>query len=537
MPADKRFFKPVLIAGCIFTALLAVLLALPRADSRAHQAVMEAVSILVFASAILSLRYPSLPHPQPLPFSFWGGVPALLLAVVTYAPAMRVGFLSDDFTYVLWARGPLLPILEEQFTRGLYSSFFRPLGSASLAIDYRIWHAWPVGWHVTNLAIHLMATAAVFYLGKELDCDAEACGAAALVFAVLPVNTEAIVWVATRFDLLATLLMLGTLIFYLQARRTGSTVRYTTAVVCFVLALLSKESAYIIPLALCATELFLMERRSWRAPLPFFLIAGGAMLYRVHVLGSLGGYRAAGNAPGSLSFGTASLMGLLVRAPSELLFGINWQQPRIALSCVLAAAAAALLLPLSLLRPRGASRRLFTFALVWCFFAALPAQSLLMIPPTLTNTRELYFSSVGAAFLIALLLARIGDSAWRHAWTAALTLCLVATTWHNIAAWRHASRITADFLTEMKAEVPDPPAGAAFVFHSMPRWAEGGVYLLLHRALGDSVCLTYGRDDIRARREDEPGLSDQRAVIDMDWIGDWQGMRRPLIARRNSPRE
>src|SRR5271166_2960195 len=88
-------------------------------------------------------------------------------------------------------------------------------------------------------------------------------------------------WVAARFDLLATLLMLWTLIFYLRARRAGSIPRYAAAAACFVLALLSKESAYLIPFVLCAAELLLFEHRSWRAPTPFFVIAAGAMGWRL----------------------------------------------------------------------------------------------------------------------------------------------------------------------------------------------------------------------------------------------------------------
>jgi len=534
MPNDETWPRSALLAVCTFVILLAILLLLPRSDNKAHQLVMETTSALVFSAAIFSLRYAPLLPSQPRPFSLWHLVPSLLLAVLAYIPAVPLGFISDDFTHVLWARGPLLRILWEQFEHGQYGTFFRPLGFFSLAIDYRIWRLWAVGWHLTSLTLHVVTTVSVFFLGRELDCDPEVSGRAALLFAVLPVNTEAVAWVAARFDLLATLLMLASLTMYLHGRRQGSILSCAGAAVFFVLALLTKESAYALPVVLCAAEWLLFERRSWRTLSTFFLIAGGAVLYRLHALGSLGGYRAATGAPGSLSFGIASLLGLLVRAPSELLFAVNWQQPRVAWGCVLAAVTASLLLPLTLLKPHGTSRRVYAFALVWCFVGALSAQSLLMIPPTLTNTRVLYFSSVGAALFIALLLERLGDPAWRRGWTAALVICLLATTWHDIAAWKHASRITNDFLMEVKAEFPKPPADAQFVLHNMPPWTEGGVYLLLHRALADSLCLTYNRKDIRANRENEPTLAKRRPVIDIVWIGDWQGRRRPLIVRRDS---
>jgi len=458
-------------------------------------------------------------------------LPALVLGAVAYASVLPLGFISDDFTYLVWAPEPMAQILRTQFTQGTFGAFIRPLGIISLDLDYRMWHAWAPGWHLTSLGLHLAVAATVFYLCKELGNDGEVSGTAACIFAVLPVNTEAVAWVAARFDLVATLLMLWTLIFYLRARQRPSKLHYSVALAFFALALTAKEIAYVVPFALLAIELFLFERKRWRSVAPFFLCAFVGLMFRVKVLGSLGGYPSVGGAPGSVTLGASSLMGLLVRAPSELIFSVNWQQPRAVLGCLLAAATAALLVPLVVLQPRNASRNTLAFALTWCFFAALPAQSMLMIPPSLVNTRELYFSSVGAALFMALLLARITIPGWRLGWTLALVICLIATTRHDIAAWAHASAVTQDFLSEVKREVPNPEVGTEFVFHDMPRWTEGGVYLLLHRALADSIQGAYHRDDLTARRDDEPPHAGVHPSVVLYWVGDWRGKKRPLVAR------
>lgn len=533
MIAGQHARASAVVAACTFAVLLVALFLSPRSDSMAHQRVTEAAAILIFAAALVSLRRAALPIKAES-----GRVPllsALLSGVIAYAPAISSRFISDDFTNIVLVRRPLLTILREQFTHGLFASFIRPIGFATLACDYRVWHTWAAGWHLTSLALHLATTASVFFLCKQLDCDSEISGLTALLFAVIPVNTEAVVWLSARFDLVATFFLVWTLIFYLQARRTNSPAPFVAALICFGLALFSKEIAYILPLGLVAVELLLFERRDWRAPLPFFALAALGILYRIRVLGSLAGYAAVPGAPGSLTLGMRSEIGLLLHAPSALLFAINWQQPRVVLDCLLAAATAALIVPLALLPPRG-SRRLLAFALLWCFFAALPAQSMLMIPPTLTNTRELYFSSIGASLFLALLLARIVNGKSRRIWAAALVLCFLASTWHNIEAWTHASRITQDFLAEVQSSVPNPPVAVEFVFHDMPRWTEGGVYLLLNRALADSLCLTYGRDDLLARRSDEPETAGARPRIDMRWVGDWRGRNRPLVANQSPGR-
>ena len=83
----------------------------------------------------------------------------------------------------------------------------------------------------------------------------------------------------------------------------------------------------------------------------------------------------------------------------------------------------------------------------------------------------------------------------------------------------------------MKTEVPDPAPRPEFVFHNMPRWTEGGVYLLLHRALADSIRLTYNRNDLTARRADEAPLAGPNRSFDLYWVGDWRERNRPLIIR------
>jgi hypothetical protein len=190
----------------------------------------------------------------------------------------------------------------------------------------------------------------------------------------------------------------------------------------------------------------------------------------------------------------------------------------------------ALLFPLALLPASADRRRLLAFALFCCFFGALPAQSMLMIPPSLVNTRVLYFSSAGAALLIALLLSRLEPVRLRRLWTLLLVICFFATSEHDIRAWSHTSAITHDFLAELRGAVPNPPTSSEFVLHDMPRWTEGGVYLLLHRSLSDAVRLTYARDDLAARRSDEPPSRPVENAVPIFWVGDWQGKRRPLIS-------
>lgn len=526
-----------LASGVFFALLVATLLLSRPSDAVAHQKIMEGAGVVLFGLALISLRGSAGGSAGPQPnASGWALLPALALAVMTYVSMVSLGFISDDFTYLLWAPEPISRTWWTQLTQGAFGAFFRPLGFVSFAVDYRLWHGWAPGWHLCDQSLHLAATASLFCLCRELELDTETCGTAAAIFAVLPVGTEAIVWTAARFDLLAAFFMLWVLIFYLRTRKRGSTRYYWAALACFILALMSKEIAYITPFRLIAVEVLLLGKGRWRLLVPFFGIALLGIALRIRLLGSLGGYPSVGGSPGSLSLGWHSLQAILLRAPSELMFAVNWQQPRVVLGCLLAAATAALLIPLAAL-PRRESRGVLAFAALWCFFAALPAQSVLMISPSLVNARELYASAAGAALLMALLLARSDSVRWRWGWAAALLLCLMATTRHDIAAWVNGSRITRDLLGETKLIVSQPPPSAELMFHNLPRWNEGGVYLLLNRSLPDSIAITYKREDLLARRADDPPAPGKHPQVDLYWVADWRGKQRPLLASSAKPRE
>jgi len=529
-PAPWPASRPsIWLAVCVFTVLLALLLLSHANNAGVHQQIMQVVSLLVFGLALLSQRPQPLRASEAEPHVTLGWLLfALALALFTYAPVFSLGFVSDDFTYVVLAPQPVSQMLWAQFTHGTFAAFFRPLGFASFALDYRLWNQWAPGWHVSSLCLHLIATATVFYLCRELRWSGESCGTTAAIFAVLPVSTEAVVWIAARFDLIAAVFMLWALILYLRARSQGSLLPYVGSLTCLALALMSKEIAYITPFALIAVEALLAERRRWMAVLPFFALAMAALAWRTHILGSLGGYARLGETPGSHELTLRSLQAVFVRAPSVLLFAINWNQPRVVFGCLLAAATAALLIPVAFL-PRRERVGVLAFAVTWCLFAALPAQSLLMIPPSLVNTRELYVSAAGAALLLGLLLARSSSRMWRRSWTVALLLCLIATTRHNLAAWTNGSNVGQEFLHELRQSQPEPAASTEFVVHDLPRWTEGGVYLLLNRALSDSIGLAYGRQDLTARRADEAPHPDVQHRIDVYWISDYRGKRRPLI--------
>ena len=104
---------------------------------------------------------------------------------------------------------------------------------------------------------------------------------AALVFAVHPVQTQAVTYIVQRFASLATLFYLLSVVSYLKARleageqgmRAKGAALYAIALFSAVLAMMTKETAFTLPfaIALCEVMFFTGAFRRFYYVLPFLL--------------------------------------------------------------------------------------------------------------------------------------------------------------------------------------------------------------------------------------------------------------------------
>jgi len=131
----------------------------------------------------------------------------LAVAGLVYANALRNDFTMDDGIYILGN-----PQVTHSSMRGLFaphgvSNVFRPVTFASFALNWRLGGARPFGFHLFNLILHVGASLLLCLLLEAL-LGASPAGkavafAAALVFAVHPLHTEAVSSVVGRAELLA----------------------------------------------------------------------------------------------------------------------------------------------------------------------------------------------------------------------------------------------------------------------------------------------------------------------------------------------
>jgi len=349
-------------------------------------------------------------------------------------------FLSDDFVLVKLANTFGFAVRPLFITPG-GDGFFRPIGYISLAFTSLWAGVNPVAWHATALTLHVANVVLVFVLAIRLRMSGLAAFFAAALFAIHGTRPEAAVWIAGRFDLIATFFVLAGLLFFIRSHAEVSplgSVYYVASLACMVLAILSKESAYIFPFLLVLLLIAKRDlcRRQIGILLPFFTTTAALFTHRWWLFGGIGGYRdtQTGQAQ-ALAFGLSTLKALALRLWMALYFPINWSTEPGAWLAALTLVYVGAMAWLTTSRP---NRRLMAFALGFVIVSALPPLHLLVIGAGLGNSRLLYLPSVGFCIMLA-----VGADGLRgrFRWLVPGVILAfhVAALQHNLTSWEYVS--------------------------------------------------------------------------------------------------
>ena len=394
----------------------------------------------------------------------------LAATLVAYGPALRGGFVWDDFDYV--ADNPALRSLDglravwfhpgwgEKHRPGAVRQYY-PLVYTSFWVEHHLWADHTLGYHLVNVVLHAGAAWLAWLLLRRLRVPGAFVAAA--VFALHPVHVESVAWITERKNVLSAVFALLALLAYLRfddlrrAADDGPPGRpwrwYAAAVALFLAALLSKTTAAALP-AVLLLLLWWKRRRlrpaDWFPVVPLFLLAAA--------MGTLTLWTE------TRVVGTAEIAQRL--APAERLFvagralwfyaaKLAWPHPLIfiyprwdvsvadRLQAVYPVAAVAAVILLWMLRPRLGKGPLVA-ALVFGG-ALVPALGFFdvyfQMAYTYVADHFVYLSSLALIALAvasgAALLTRLGSPGRRLAPVAAalVLLALGALTWRQAHAW------------------------------------------------------------------------------------------------------
>lgn len=225
----------------------------------------------------------------------------ILACILVYLNSLPNGFVIDDNLII--TQNPTignlhyLPrIFVTSYAVSFPTTYYRPLFSATLQIDYQLWKLRPWGYRMENIFLHILVTLMVFQIGLYFLPNAISAFFAGLLYAIHPVHVESVAWISGRSDVLACLGLLLSFYFYLKYRDDWwhSPLLFIGSLLCYFLGLLGKEMAITLPLVILIYDFTFPPKKEDNYPLAkristylaYFLVLFNYLLIRKYAIGS-----------------------------------------------------------------------------------------------------------------------------------------------------------------------------------------------------------------------------------------------------------
>ncbi|MGO9274750.1 MAG: tetratricopeptide repeat protein [Terriglobia bacterium] len=437
--------------------------------------------------------------------------PALLsllmaLASLPYLNTLLNSFVYDDNTQVL--NNPYLHSLRHLRAilsttawsyRGSQSvtNYYRPIMTLGYLVCYRLFGPLAYGFHLANTVLHAAVVCLLFGVTLRIFHHRGIAFTAAALFALHPIHTEPVAWIAAVTELELTFFFLLAFWFFLgEARPDGrcSASAHLAMLASFVLALLSKEQAFMLPLVATLYEHAYREDlrdTTWRQKLArygtLWPVAFAYLLFRVRFLGSLAPAMKVAKVTWPQAFLSAfaligPYLGKLVWPARLLAFYVFHKSvavfdPRV-MAGALGLAVTAALFALLWRGGAGSRARLASLGVIWTVVTLAPVLNARWMGTNVFAERYLYLPSAGFAWVVAWGLVALWEAAagynraWRQSLAAAgvivVALCVVRIVMRN-RDWRDdAALYTHTLSLEPQAFLIRNNLGAVY-------WAHGDV--------------------------------------------------------------
>ncbi len=432
------------------------------------------------------------------------------VATLVYANSILNDFAYDDLHIItentgVHALGTLPKALVEPYWPGEFGSelgLWRPVTTLYLGLQYAISGENPTLYHVANVLGHAGVSVLVVLLLAEL-MSLPAAFVGGLVFAVHPMHVEAVSNVIGIAEIASAFLFLWACLVHVRGPTTTRWPRALLIAALYGLAFGAKESAVTLPGAIFLldaarrrlgfTELAAYVRERWRLYLALVVVAGGLLVARIDILGSIAhpygplGADLLKEVPRiwTLADVWANYVRLWVfpldlsadYSPNVIPIALGWTAQSVA-GIVLALSILAMALVAwrhpEMKRGRD-SGRAASFGVVWFIVTISPVANVVFMTGVLLAERTLYLPSVGLAAATGWMVvrfARVRPRLVPLGAVACLTL-LGWRSWMRTPTWK-------DNLTVFGTMIGDYPQSGR------SQWVIGDLYMdkgQVHRAL------------------------------------------------------
>ncbi len=447
----------------------------------------------------------------------------VLVNLFTFRHSFGGYFLADDFVHVDYLYHaidqnfmPLLANFWGNWMQAQGTTFYRPLISLSLALDYLISGPDPLAYHISNWLYQTAASCLMFLLAgqigerfrpgeKNLNRSlALACG---IIFSVYPLHCEVVNWVIARVDSIALVFCLVSFWLYLKSTQKKDSLAYKLSLVAFIFGLMSKEMAVTLPPTLLLLNLLSSKTTtkdikqrllsSFNETMHFWVILIAYLLFRLAVLGTIsGGYEGSVGQGLSNSLAKRWLDGSLLRILFP--FNIDVFGSKHSLSVQLKAVYMAMLVnfaaALLIAKSKSTTLRGLLFAIGWLVLALLPTYQVWNLTPALQGSRFIYYGTAPIALIFAWLLFPVEARNWpilsslRLAAAGWFSVILLVITSGNNQPWNHAMREVSRFRAAVAEQALALKTGQSLCLLNVPHTYRGAH--MLYNAATMSVLLS-----------------------------------------------
>lgn len=202
----------------------------------------------------------------------------IITSIIVLFPVINCGFTNWDDNLYITQNPDILSITNiNLFFSKFYLGNYHPITMLSYSLDYLFFKLNPKWFHLMNLIYHLINLVLVFIFIKKLNFNKNIAFFIALFFSIHPMHVESVAWLSERKDLLFVMFGLLSLIFYINFSQTRKKINYIISILFFLMSLLSKSQAIVIPFIMILIDIFFFKfhRKNILEKIPHFIFSIG----------------------------------------------------------------------------------------------------------------------------------------------------------------------------------------------------------------------------------------------------------------------
>jgi len=178
------------------------------------------------------------------------------LTFITFGESLRNDFTPLDDKMLI--ENPALQQFDLASLRTIFTSYdpelYIPLTFLSYYADHMLLGGTAAAYHLQNLLWHTLNALLVVVCIRLLTGRPRWALLCGVLFAIHPLQTEAVAWVSARKDVLFTFFFLTAVIAYIKFRQSGRPAFYAASLAACLLSLFAKVSAFTMPIILLLVQ-------------------------------------------------------------------------------------------------------------------------------------------------------------------------------------------------------------------------------------------------------------------------------------------